>query len=611
MYEQAGGSAPQSNPFDVRDADREAENRYYAYVREVARRFVYDSGDLNATEIDKTVKATLNISGLRPLEAQKHELEKLSYFLKALEAHERADAIHRGAWQAALVRQIGHLPLPPKPPEQLTRPEVAREFELMKLSGALLRLENQALEYYTKLLALDPNYAISVSDRISLDCTDVAVLVNDLRLRQAERMGDGAARKAVIANLNQGLEAIVAGMPADDMELRGKRYELEDMLLLRQLIQRMDVGHLVTVCHGTPREDLRQPEKYKEAVKDQPRSVDLVITFAGRAGHFQVKTYESNVPAAVKAEQQMEIARVRKSLEGTPTRLAVTSAEDIRNSYAAYLRHSTTDIVTLSDKYRTFRPFLHEMKEQERGSLLMLLGLTESDLKQEEERLQAAWGALATEREAVKTAQTEQTQKAAQELRPFIEAEEAAARAAMAAEQARVEAVRLQQVRDAEVAQAQRQEAYDRDKEKQETVAEKLRLSAEKDAAKRAEDERRVAEDAEREKKRLAREEKKKNAPWRPAYLSDVYSPSLLIKLQLLVLPPDRRMDPQALLKAKKEFFKLFGKPKKGKAVAEESDKPKPNDRFAEAFPTPESVEAPTDEDIARALAAIKKIPPV
>lgn len=583
MYEQMGSTASTSNPFTQRDQRQEAESQYAARIMGLSKHFVYDAKDLDVAEIDRAIKASLRIPLVASLEKEHHDLEKLSYLLKGMEAHERADAVHRGAWQAALLRQPGQRPLPPKSPETLTKEEVAQEFESFGFADDVRKTEKLALENYGRLLGMDSDYEIALTKNISINAADVAVLANDLRVRIAERMVDDVERKETLRKLDDELRAIIGSIPEDQ---KGKRYELQEAYLLRHLVHTADTGHLVSVCHGTPREDLRRGEG----------SIDSVITAAGQVYSFQVKTYVRNVPRDIKLKQERQIAEARRYLEGTDTKLAVLEAEEVGRSYDSALRQTEEEIISLSDKYRTFRPVLQELDGEDRNQLLFLLGMTEADMRREEEKLQMAWSALEKEREEKKSAEAERTQAAAKEIGMYLEAEEQERREEAERQATAVRRQEEQRLADLAAANQAREEIARRESAKRQMVEENLRLAAERQVTQKAEAERLSAEAAEAERKRLAREEKKKNAGWRPANMSGICNPTLLGALRLL--PEGWKGDAQALLAAKKEFFKMFGKPKKGKVVADESDKP--NDLFVSAFPSLDCIKSPSEEDVVR-----------
>jgi len=582
MREQSLGSIPppSDNPFSDTEARAEAERRYAQAAVALARRFIYMEQSLDEAEVEKATRNLLRLPALAALEKERHEFEALLHLIEGMAAHERAEIYHAGSWQMALAEQPGRETGSPRPPETLTRDEVAREFAAYPFRQQLLAAEQQALDRYQKLLKLKGDFNFQLTENISIEHTDIEMLVNDLKTQIAERLADPQERQASLVALDRELVEIIGHMPEEQL---GRRFEAIEIYLLRRLIHASDTGHLASASHGTLREDLR-PDM---------GSVDAVVTAAGDVIDFQFKTFKYGVSAPTRERQAAIHEVASQRLEGSATHLVVLEAEAVQESYEKSLRQVRGTQTSRADKYAALEPMVSRLSGQERRRLLSLIGLSEGDLVREQEDFER-------KSEERKKFEQDLRQKREEEERRTREIEQRVASVrheAELAERARLEALENQKREAASVAQTER-EAAARDKEqrqleRQQKRAEEARLVAEREQRQKEAE----AKEAEKERRRQERLTKKQEAPdWPPKNLVGVCNSGLLYNMGLL--PANWQGDAMSFLAAKKRFFELFAKPKRGATQGQETDKP--NDLFNKAFPTKESITASTDDDIKR-----------
>ncbi len=575
--QQSFSSRPQNNPFSMPKQPETAEQQYAGITQALARKFIYDEATLRPEVIDREISRALSIGRLKPLEQEQGSLEGLRALLKGIEAHERANLIHTGSWQAAIQRLAEQHN---KAPEDLSREEIAQCFSSFHFKDALLQAENETLQQYQRLLERLPEASIRLSQNIEINRTDIEVLINDIQARTVERISHTAERHAAIQDVDKRLAEIIARIPEEQW---GKRFEVEEIYLLRRLIHSTDTGHLASVNHGTPRADLR-PDL---------GSVDVELTAAGDVFAFQLKTFKQGVHAGTRANQEAVRARAHEKLVGSETMLVALEAEAIRESFEASLRQGVKGGTSRADKYHALEPISSLLQPAQRQRLLTVIGLSEADLALEDAEREKRIAS----RQALEAELREKREREMQkELE--LEAKKQALEAELhAKEQARIERLAEQQ----RAVEAEVQERLDRlaaeKRAKQEKVEQHLREVSQREQERREAE--RLAEEQARKKEeaRIRREIAKKEKPdWPPANLEKILSAPLLKQMGLL--PADWTSDARQFLAAKKRFFSLFAKPKKGSSEATEKDKP--SDLFAEAFPHKDSLTNPSAEDIAR-----------
>ena len=661
MHDSHARNLSPENPFLPRQTPDAREAGYARAVNALARRFIYDEGRLDRAAIERAIAAARKEPGFDATERKQHGLESLLHLLNGIESHERANTYFCGAWQAAIIRQEATNPDDPKPPEALTREEIGREFDAFRFNGQLRGAESEALTHYGRLLETNPDPVIPVSQNIRINRPDIGILINDLRVREAERIPDDAERTAALRALDVELAKTIERIPDEDW---GKRFEIEEIYLLRRLIHAADMGHLASVNHGTPREDLRQDHG----------SVDITMTAAGDVLKFQLKTFKRGVQRETRAKQEDVYERARGKLEGSGTRLAALRTESVQETYEASLRQTANARTSRADKYAALEPLVDVLDRSQRHRLLVVLGLTEQDLATEkeafEERVAArkeferemTWkqhGLRRIEQES-KELEAAKEREALERTRVRLEAEEQLRLEALRASEAK-RAAEEEKMRLLETERKEREETIERRaaarrelerqlQEKREAIARSIREATERKAAeeletleqKRAriekkerqqleainaskaerdkiaaakkekadlkeierkarEEERREREDAERrEAEKLADKQrkaearlakKKEKGDWPPETLVGMVNAATLQRIGML--PSDWKNDAQALLRAKKEFFRLFGKPKRGATAVTEQDKP--NAEFGKIFASRKDFESPDD----------------
>ncbi|MFA6429955.1 MAG: MAP7 domain-containing protein [Patescibacteria group bacterium] len=591
----------------------EEKNRYDVLARKMVDDVFYDTGRIardrnqgtyergkryaiDMMEVRARVRTALRDPAFQTIEKQAQQLSRIEQLARAMAAHEEATELFLGAWQTAL-REAFMDRDPQNPP---TRQEVARVFESLPspVRTRLLNAEQDAIQGYEAYLQRFPGDVFSVTDRISIDHYDLAAIINDLRALQDERVLDDQERARLQQEHAHALAEIITKMRADiRIQKRegldvteGRVWELAEIYLLRRLSQRAGTGHLFSVFHAPPRDDLQQARG----------SVDTYVTASGEAYAFQVKTFKALVSSETLARQREIIAAETARLRGTGTSLVVLTTEEVEGAFESALRQLKTDPISLRDKYTTLKPFVSDMDGEERERLFGLIGFTEENFQEEEKewekgqktmdeigevllkrhREEQEWLRLAEEKGRLEQENAErlaEERRMAREQKKLREEEERVA--ALEAKKRAEEALVASAARYVEQ-QAQREV----EKRIAREEAERARLEAEQKAA--AEARRRAEREAEREK------------GWPPETLAGMANIKTLTNLGL---------DPlQDLARAKQRFFVAFSDSRPKKAVADEKSY-KPNKRFREAFPSKEGHTSPTEADIARQRALFEK----
>ncbi len=644
MYESAALNLP-LNPFEDLESQDLQKIKYYQKISFLAQRFIYSLNDLNVSEIEQEIANAKKNPDINSLEADNHGLESLLYLLKGIEAHEKAE-VYNSAWQAELSRQAN--------PEGLTREQAASLFDAFKFKGQLTEEEKKALAAYGDFLKL--GNSVALNENISLELSDVKILMNDLLTRMAERIKDKKNRKEKLDGLDVELAGVAQAIPEQQI---GKRLEIEELYLLRQLIRRADTGHLATVAHSTPRFDLNPKRK----------SVDLVLSAAGKSYQFQIKAIKEIDNDTIRSQQARVLSEATKQIAGTDTSLSILNTDSVDELFQAEIRGEHASI---SQQYPVFGPLAEGLDRAKRQPLLKALGLTEQNFQREKMAAQKKRELLEQHRmqTAAKLEEDTKRESAAIERKKTIALKEAEARAKLQAtldalrqaekraaletekqkqeelkkEISRQEAIRAEFERkilerakqeqemelgrqaqfkreaeaeeyrrkleeeelarqEAEIAQADEleqrrlaaiQESIQRQKEKAEFELEKQReIRARLDEAAKREAEKRQEE---KKMKKLEEEKRKKEERRKNKETAD-WPPKTIANLKIVSLLEKMGIspaDPNAFIGAKKGLIRLFGDAKKG-APTEAS---KVNRRFKEIFPTKESYETPSEEKL-------------
>jgi hypothetical protein len=517
-------------------SDEKPEALYERTVNTLARQFIYNEGELDWLTIEREIQAAREHSGVRRIDEERRDLETLNDLLQGIAAHEKTNAKFLGAWQAALNRQKTTHPEKPVPPETLTRDEVAMELESFAFKQNMLFYEREALKRYERLLEQNPKARIELSKNISLDRSDIEVLIIDIKTRIAERKLDEEARRAELQELDRHLAEVIAGIPK---EQGGKKFELEEIYLLRRLIHNADTGYLASVSHGTPRQDLR-PDR---------GSVDIVVAAAGEVFEFQLKTFKRGVGHEARVVQHEVRARAEQKLKGTETQLVVLQGESVQDSYEASLRQAAGTQHTLADKFSALEPLTKGLKIKERERLLFLTGLTEEELDREQQEFDARQGRRKSHEEELKRRREEEERKFAEGAERVAALE----RAELQKEQdrlARIEADKEKKQRGSAERMLAEREASD---QKARALEAKQREALAEEQRKREEAE---AKAAKAETKASKEAEKK----WVQSKLDQLGKPDALIAQGFLNV--EDRNKPVAILAAKKLLTAKYPNPK-------------------------------------------------
>jgi hypothetical protein len=509
----------------VRVPEREsAGEKYERVTNQIARRFIYDEGELDPIAIERAIETAKRDPDIRRREEQLGELETIHDLLQGIAGHERTNELHYGAWQAVLARR-----------EPQTREQVEKEFDAFAFKKTQLFYENEALKHYARLLERNPAAEIRLSETIRIDHTDIEALLIDLRIRQTERLQDETERRRALADLDRELAALISRLPP---EQAGKRLELEELYLLRRLIHGADTGHRASADHGTPREDLRPDQG----------SVDLLLAAGGDVFEFQMKTFKSGTHREAKEIQAGVIERAQRKLAGSDTRLVILEQEAVRGTYDAALRQGDMRH-SLSDKYATLEPLVESLDMKERVGLLALFGLTEDDLAREKEESERRQASRLEHEEAMRA-------KREEEERRFAEGVERIA----AKQRAALDAEREREARIASDKENKLRESMER-MENEKSAAEAKRLAAiAKQQAAQAE----ILHKQEEAKRQAAKAETKaiKDAEkkWVQIKLDQLGKPDALIEQGFLA--KEKRNEPAAILAAKKLLAAKYPNPK-------------------------------------------------
>lgn len=525
------------------EAASEAGRLYERAVTQLAQDVIYHKITLADLQ-QRITRARMN-DAVNALEKDAHTLEAIFHLYKGIEAQEQADRIHGSAWQAVLLRQpITHRD-EPKPPETLTRNEVAQEFIHFNLRQELIDAEDKALQAYQRFVEVNGDRAVSVTNTIQLKRSDIEVLMIDLQVRQVERLMDPEERKAKLLELNRRLAQLIQQL-IETREDGGKCLELQEMYLFRRLVTMADTGHLASIRHGNPRQDLKRDTDSKE------RSIDMVITLAGERLHLQMKTLKSNVSTEARWNQNDILERSREHLEGSTTRLTRFETEAVEAAYVASQRKPEGEPTSLHDKQKAFAPLAHDLRPDIAQRFKVLLGLDP----------------VVCEREMADFREQERT------LNEYLEARRA--------EQAEVQA-RLHAQADAYQAtvQAEAQRRAEEEARRQQRVADVQREAVEESQRKRDEESVRNAvklakldatlqEVVQKQKRQAAaakaaatRAEGAKAIPdWIPKKPEVLATAAALQRLGFIPDGNLRDIDAKIVMAAKQEFIDLFGKPK-------------------------------------------------
>lgn len=363
-------------------------SRYLGHLARITSDFVYNSRMTAAMVRDEIVKLKKD-HAMKTFEGQERRLKACEHLFEGIEAQDLSNEIHEVLWQEVLRSRPTTDPRGLKRPDQLTRQEVATEFKAFPLADELIAEEEKALAAYRKFLEVNKGRIVPLDSAIKLEPMDVEILVIDLEVRKAERILDPKARQTALTKLNERLLQITDTLKSNP----GKRFEVMELYMLRRLIQAADTGHIASVRHGTPREDLKRE-----------RAIDLSITAAGQLIQLQVKNFDPDPADSVREVQEKSIAKARRNLEGSNTCLGVLSTDAVKKAFLlTQEERARAGETTLHEKKAAFRPFFEKMDPARSSVLTSVLGLSP-------ERLAKQQGAF-EERERVRAEQKRQLEE--------------------------------------------------------------------------------------------------------------------------------------------------------------------------------------------------------
>jgi hypothetical protein len=562
----------EQSSFQPRKERSGSEGAYTDKLQALVRGAVYEG--MSGKQVRRHMELMQQNVGIREQDQKEGGFLRAVELAEGMDAHERANKLFLEKWYGQLEKIPGV--------EKLSREEVMKRFDAFADREALLQAEQDAIVHYEKILADESEWSLPLREYLALHRSDIEALVNDLQVRDAERILDAETRRERLAELDAALAEIVDNA-SDNI---GKRLELEEIYLLRRLAHDADNGHLVSVEHSTPRQDLRANT-----------AIDFMVAAAGRAVPFQVKTFKGGTHADWYRQEEVHERAVRR-LGGSGTRVVTLEAQAVDAAYDRVRGERVTSL-KLTDAYTTLSPLVESLPAIQRERLLSLTGMTEENFAAEHERFEVkqretreAQGVyFLREAERMKTFQEREREIRGAERREIEEA-----RAREEALLAHEESVRQQR-------EAAEREKIARLREREEAKTAK-RAAAEqraREAPARAEEARRLAamhaeEEAalaakrdEIRRKRTATIEAKEALGWPPKQFVGMLTPSLLQRLEFL--PVDWKNDARQLLEAKKQFLQRFAKPKKGMAPAESDG---PNELFKETFSTQSAFESPS-----------------
>jgi hypothetical protein len=550
----------------------------------IAKNIIYD--DIRPAEIERRIEAARR----RPASNEsRKDLDALLPLSKGVEAHEQLNRAD-DAWREEIARQLFRRGVSP---HELSRTEVAAQFELFNGKERLLAAEQETLHQYEDFLAAGSD-GIALTEKIVIQRSDIEVLMNDIRVRIAERTADDEARHAELLELDKELVRIIEAIPREDW---GKRYELQEIFLIRRLIHTADTGHLMTVSHGTLREDLR-PDR---------GSVDFEITAGGDHLAFQAKTFNTHASGTESRAAQYETIRRLREHAPASTHVVVLETREIQRTYENAVHElNGTKAPKRGEKFEALKPITDSLRPSERTRVLALLGFSEETLREEQAAFDAKYEGRLKLEEELALRREEERQREADLARAEREREEEVRRQE---EEVRIRhELEMHRQREATLAAQRERDAIVDAKEQRIAAQQHARAVERIAAAQRAiqianEEANRAAEAAKKEAARRKREERERNAPdWPPKTMEGLGTSENLMRLGML--PPDWKNDALAFLRAKKQFLSLFAKPRiKSQAP---TDKDKPGAAFGEAFPTKERFEKPTDADRERLQSVLR-----
>jgi len=289
----------ETNPFEKKNERRDSSLEHDLLVEEALfeHEYLYGAPKL-PTEVEDRAKVIK-----KAFPELKKEYGPLDYYA-GVSWHELGNA-HRSAFLVHLETEAKERKIPMI---NLTEKDVDEIYQSFPDKQTLEGEEDRALSEYARSTR---NFWKTKRQ----DSVDAQTLSVDLEDRVARTRLNGAEREVARRRDLKALERII-----DNMPMTGRQSELKLLYILRKVALDREVGHLISVEHGLPREDL--------AVK----KIDLHLILGAMDVALQVK---SEVTRDEYREEHYEQVRAKASaaIEEEDTRLAIVDTEHLEAAY--------------------------------------------------------------------------------------------------------------------------------------------------------------------------------------------------------------------------------------------------------------------------------------
>lgn len=493
-------------------------------VHELSRELIYNEQILTPETVQK------HFEGHRT----RPEIDPFSTILGAGEHGLTAIAEHEllerdfGAFLFAMRRQGNTQALP--------REKYVEVFEHSKQPELVKQREQRTIDGYKKAASLLQTDVIRPSTNTTIQAIDFLSSANDIENRVAERELEPEKRKTLHKQLDKELSSLIDSLPEEEW---GKRLELQELYILRRAIHAEDVGHIVTITHGTIREDLR-PDM---------GSVDLRLTIGDHIYQFQIKTLKAGVSRQTRENQREVIRKADERLEGPGTQLLVLTQEQVQDAYDRAVRQGL-ERNTKHDKRKTFEPLFSKLPKGDYQAILQLLKLTDEDITEEERIIAEGAIAITNSAKALREKEEREKRKRLEEHQAYLAEQQAILDAQNAG--------RLKNLADTETAriEALRRQTEINNKKHTARIAKESQIASKRIAAEKEKERQKYA--AELKAKRIRGSQKAIETK----ILNTKRKQEILVKKELLLKPPqllnagflnhEAKNDPKAILAAKK-----------------------------------------------------------
>ena len=578
---------PNIESFAIPDTRSENEEAYFNALRSIAHELMYRTRNLDHSSISKQTAFLKRHKDYQALEKEYRGIEAIERLFLGTAMYERANFSFRNEWQGALNEQRASHPDGAVSGQELTHEDTEKEWDVLSGRDKMIQKEEETIDLFERFLKTDTE-EIMVTDRISVDRSDIEGLINDLRIRQTNRIANEDERKSEVAKLDVELDEIIDRVPDHQF---GKKMELMEIALIRRLIREADTGHLVSIFHGSPRED----------INPDFGSVDFWITSAGESFAFQVKTFKAGGRRNFYHQDTVK-ARAESQLAYSDTNLVQLDMEAVRDAYERMRRlDARTESTSLRDKYEALMPLSESLGDSGKA-LFELLGLNEADLTKEQKAFEERQEEMLRVREetiAYERQQRDEDARVEQEYQERLAREILEQKAAEEEIRQKQERI-LQEQEDARRASEEERRQLQEERGKKDAEARAkwergVREAEERERREREEAEARAEEERKKEERRRKREERERNAPkWPPKKVADLKVADFLAKLGITP------QDGANFILAKKKLLALIGKPARGQKEVNEAKSTIDKKAMSKLFPSEEAYHSPTPEDLNR-----------